>query len=118
MPFSGYPPERGDDEERINTVGARIKACRKEMGYSQETLAALLYMKKTTICRYEKDEHEIPSSVIVDLAKALHTTPNYLLMGESDEDSWTEDMLNILEKITDPAMRTLAMKQLKCIVEI
>lgn len=54
----------------------------------------------------------------VILAKALHTTPNYLLMGESDEDSWTEDMLNILEKITDPAMRTLAMKQLKCIVEI
>ncbi len=34
------------------------------------------------------------------------------------EDSWTEDMLNILEKITDPAMRALAMKQLKCIAEL
>ena len=54
----------------------------------------------------------------MELAKALHTTPNYLLMGESDEDSWTEDMLNILEIITDPAMRTLAMKQLKCIAEL
>ena len=52
------------------------------MGYSQETLAAMLYMKKTTICRYEKDEHDIPSSIIVDLAKALQTTPNYLLMGQ------------------------------------
>ncbi len=102
----------------LNTVRARIKACRKEMGYSQESLAALFYTKKTNICRYEKDEHDIPSSVIVDLAKALHTTPNYLLMGESEEDSWTEDMLNILEKITDPAMRTLAMKQLKCIAEL
>ena len=105
-------------KNELNTVGARIKACRKEMGYSQETFAALLYMKKTTICRYEKDEHDIPSSVIVNLAKALHTTPNYLLMGESDEGSWTEDMLNILEKITDPAMRALAMKQLKCITEL
>ncbi|MBE6099786.1 MAG: helix-turn-helix transcriptional regulator [Anaerovibrio sp.] len=38
-------------------------------------------MKKTTICRYEKDEHDITSSVIVELAKALHTTPNNLLMG-------------------------------------
>ena len=75
-------------------------------------------MKKTTICRYEKDEHDIPSSVIVELAKALHTTPNYLLMEESDEDSWTEDMMNILEKISDPAMRTLAMKQLKCFAEL
>ena len=75
-------------------------------------------MKKTTICRYEKDEHDIPSSVIVELAKALYTTLNYLLMGESDEDSWTEDMMNILEKISDPAMRALAMKQLKCIAEL
>jgi len=39
-------------------------------------------------------------------------------MGESDEDSWVEDMLNILEKISDPAMRTLAMKQLKSIAEL
>lgn len=102
----------------LNTIGARIRACRKEMGYSQETLAAMLYMKKTTICRYEKDEHDIPSSVIVELAKALHTTPNYLLMGESDDDSWVEDMLQILERITDPAMRKLAMQQLKCIADI
>ena len=105
-------------KNELNTVGARIKACRKEMGYSQETLAALLYMKKTTICRYEKDEHDIPSSVIVELAKALHTTPNYLLMGESDEDSWTEDMMNILDRITDPGMRALAMKQLTGIAEL
>ena len=68
--------------------------------------------------KIEKDEHDIPSSVIVELAKALHTTPNNLLMGESEEDSWTEDMLNILEKISDPAMRALAMKQLKCIAEL
>ena len=32
--------------------------------------------------------------------------------------SWTKDMLNILEKISDPAMRALAMKQLKCIAEL
>ena len=102
----------------LNTIGARIRACRKEMGYSQETLAAMLYMKKTTICRYEKDEHDIPSSVIVELAKALQTTPNYLLMGESDEDSWEEDMILILERITDPAMRKLAMQQLKCIADM
>jgi hypothetical protein len=54
----------------------------------------------------------------VELAKVLHTTPNNLLMGESEEDSWTEDMLNILEKISDPAMRALAMKQIKCIAEL
>lgn len=53
------------------TIGSRIRAARKELGYSQEELAALLYMKKTTICKYEKDLHDIPSSVIVQLAKIL-----------------------------------------------
>ncbi|MDD6195954.1 helix-turn-helix domain-containing protein [[Clostridium] aminophilum] len=102
----------------LDTIGKRIRACRKNMGYSQETLAAMLYMKKTTICRYEKDEHDIPSSVIVELARALQTTPNYLLMGESHEDSWEEDVIRILDWIKDPAMRKLAIRQLQCIADM
>lgn len=88
------------------------------MCYSQETLVAMLYMKKTTICRYEKDEHDIPSSIIVDLAKALQTTSNYLLIGESHEDSWEEDVIRILDWIKDPAMRMLAIRQLQCIADM
>ncbi|MDT3844784.1 MAG: helix-turn-helix domain-containing protein [Bacillota bacterium] len=102
----------------LETIGKRIRACRKNMGYSQETLAAMLYMKKTTICRYEKDEHDIPSSVIVELAKALQTTPNYLLMGEDQEDSWEEDVIRILDRIKDSAMRKLAISQLQCIADM
>ena len=63
-------PEREETmNKEISSVGARIRECRKEIGYSQETLAAMLYMKKTTICKYEKDLHDIPSSVLVELAK-------------------------------------------------
>ena len=39
-------------------------------------------------------------------------------MGESDGDAWSEDMLHILERITDPAMQKLAMQQLKCIADM
>lgn len=67
---------------------------------------------------YDKIGDEAVGKVLYVLAKVLHTTPNYLLMGEPDEDSWTEDILIILEKITDPSMRALAMKQLKCIAEL
>ena len=88
------------------------------MGYSQETLAAMLYMKKTTICKYEKDEHDIPSSVMVELAKALHTTPNYLLLGDIEEDDWMDDMIQILQKISRPEYRELAKKQIELIAEI
>lgn len=52
------------------------------------------------------------------LAKALHTTPNYLLMGETEEDPWAEDVMQILSEIKDPAMRKLAIDQLKCIARI
>ena len=104
--------------KETNTIGARIRECRKAMGLSQEALAELLYVKKNTICRYEKDEHDIPSSSIVALAKALHTTPNYLLMGEAEEDPWMEDVMQVLSEIKDPAMRKLAIDQLKCIARI
>ena len=101
-----------------NTVGSRIRECRKEMGYSQETLAAMLYMKKTTICKYEKDEHDIPSSVIVELARALHTTPNYLLMGDVEVDDWMDDMIQILQRIKKPEYRELAKKQIALLGEM
>ncbi len=103
--------------KEVNTIGARIRECRKEMGYSQETLAAMLYMKKTTICKYEKDQHDIPSCVIVELAKALHTTPNYLLLGDIEEDDWMDDMIQMLEKIKKPEYRELAKKQLEVLID-
>ena len=100
------------------TIGSRIRAARKELGYSQEELAALLYMKKTTICKYEKDLHDIPSSVIVHLARILHTSPNYLLLGAVKEEGWMEEMYELMENIKSPEMRRLALKQLRCVAEV
>ena len=104
--------------KELTTVGARIRACRKDMGYSQETLAAMLYMKKSTICKYEKDEHDIPSSVLVELARALHTTPNYLLLGDIEEEDWMDDMIQILEKIKDKSLQEIAIKQMSILADI
>ena len=104
--------------KEINSVGARIRECRKEIGYSQETLAAMLYMKKTTICKYEKDLHDIPSSVLVELAKALHTTPNYLLLGDVEVDDWMDDMIQMLEKIQKPEIKELVKKQIALLVQL
>ena len=104
--------------KEINTVGATIRECRKEMGYSQEALAAMLYRKKPTICKYEKDIHDIPSSVLVELAKALHTTPHYLLLGDVEADDWMDDMIQMLEKIKRPEHRELAKKLIALLDEI
>ena len=75
-------------------------------------------MKKTTICKYEGNEHDILSSVLVELAKALHTTPNYLLLGDLETDDWLDDMIQILQKISKPEYRELAKKQIELIIEL
>lgn len=65
-------------------VGQRIKARREELSLSAEKLGQLIGKAKTTIYRYESGYIEtIPSSILEDLAKALKTTPAYL-MGWTD----------------------------------
>ena len=51
------------------------------------------------ICKYEKDLHDIPSSVLVELAKALHTTPNYLLLGDVEADDW-RSLVKVIKELT------------------
>lgn len=63
-------------------------------------------------------EHDIPSSNIVTLAEALETTPDYLLLGKTEEESWMNDVIRVLGSIQDPAMRKLALNQLKCIASV
>lgn len=103
------------------TIGDRIKECRKDMGLSQEALAEILYMKKSTISKYENDDRDIPASTIVILSEALDTSPNYLFLGSDGataEDKWLEDVMQVLRKITEPLYRELALNQLKCIANM
>ncbi len=67
---------------------------------------------------YENDEHDIPSSNIVALAEALETTPDYLLLGKTEEELWMKDVIRVLGGIQDPAKRKLALDQLKCIASV
>lgn len=67
------------------TVGDRIKQKRIESGLSVDELAARLGKNRATIYRYESNEIEnLPISILEPIAKALDTTPSYL-MGWDDE---------------------------------
>ena len=62
------------------TVGKRIKRRRKELQMSVDELAKRLNKNRTTIYRYEKGDIEnLPLDVLEPLAKALDTTPQYLM---------------------------------------
>lgn len=62
------------------TVGERIKQRRKELGYNAEYLANILGVSRSTMYRYENgDIEKLPTDVLEPLAKALQTTPAYLM---------------------------------------
>ena len=66
-------------------IGKRIKQRRKELGMSADKLGEMLGKDRSTIFRYEKGDIEnLPLDILQPIAKALATTPQYL-MGWSDD---------------------------------
>ena len=66
-------------------IGDRIRCKREALGMSQEELAFKLgYKSRSSINKIEKDASGLPQKKIADIAKALGTTPSYI-MGWDDE---------------------------------
>ena len=69
----------------MSTIGNRIRKKRLELNMTVEELAKKINRSIATTYRYEKDEIEkIPLAIIMPLAEALETTPQYL-MGWPEE---------------------------------
>ena len=67
----------------LMNIGLRIKQRRKELGMSGEELAKRLGKNRSTVFRYENGEIEnLPLDVLEPIAKALQTTPQYLMGWE------------------------------------
>ena len=76
-------------------IGERIKQRRLELGYTADALAKMLNKNRATIYRYENGDIEnMPIDVLEPLAKALNTTPAYLM-------GWTDSQQSIEPKPTE-----------------
>ena len=99
------------------TLGERIRAQRTLMQMTQEELAEVLCVKKSTVSMYENDKVDIKGSILVELSRALNTTPNYLLgLEEYDED--LNEMMGILRSMKDPKIRQVALDQIRALSSI
>lgn len=98
------------------TLGQRIRAQRIRMGMTQEELAELLYMKKSTISYYENDKKEMRASGLADLAKVLRTTPDYLLGFEKDP--FVTEAMRLLQVIEDEQVKSVLLAQIKAVSSI
>jgi transcriptional regulator with XRE-family HTH domain len=70
-------------------IGDRIKARRELLGISQEELAKKLgYKSRSSINKIELGKNDITQHKVVSFAKALETTPAYLMGWATDTPSY------------------------------
>ena len=77
------------------TIGERIKLRREELGLSQDELAKKLgYKTRSSITKIEKQANGLPQNKIVAIAKALNTSPAYIMGWEADPEEETSKKTN------------------------
>jgi len=65
------------------TRGQRIRKLRTDAGYSQTDLATRIGVSKQTLYKYENDIiTNIPSDMVVEIAKACNSTPEFIMGWE------------------------------------
>lgn len=100
------------------TMGQRIKAQRIRMGLTQQELADILYIKKSTISRYENDKDGMQAARLGEVAQALNTTTDYLLGFEDGRDPVLLEVNSIWRNITDEATKQILLTQLKAVANM
>ena len=120
--FSGHRSGKEEKMKKIvkeGSLGQRIRAQRKRLGMPQEELAERTFIPKPTISNYENDRIDIKSSVIAELANALQTDPNYLILGEKAlevANGFMNEAEGLFSKITDPKVQEMLLKQIRALV--
>jgi transcriptional regulator with XRE-family HTH domain len=90
------------------TTGERVKRLRKDLDLSADELGEMIGKDRSTIYRYERGDIKYATvDVIPRLAKALQTTPQYLLgWDEKPAFSWIDPDYRM--KLSDLAEKRLA----------
>ena len=70
--------------------GARLMQLLNEIGYTQREFAGMIGVSEAALSRYLSDEREPKMEVIANMATALNTTTDYLLLGKNDKESFDD----------------------------
>ena len=102
----------------ISTVGSRIKKLRTDLEMSQEELGWALNMEgKSVIYGYESNRRGISGDILINLAKVLHTTPEYIMYGTTflEEDCYTSSVISLMKKMKTVNARKVALEHIKLV---
>lgn len=77
----------------MSNLGVKIRDRRIQLGISQEELAGIVGTNQKQISRYENGQNDPTAEVLATIARALKTTPDWL-MGFDD---LTDDEVRLIE---------------------
>lgn len=82
------------------TIGNRIRTLRKQLNYSQEYIAEQLDVSRQAVSKWEKDLSSPDTDNIIQLAKLLNSTVEYIASGKKEyfDDNYTKNSKNKLSK--------------------
>ena len=72
-----------DSQEFYTEAGNRIRQARQKIGISQEALASLVSLTRTSVTNIEKGRQNFLAHTLVDLASALQVEPETLLPNKN-----------------------------------
>ena len=72
-------------------LGSRILARRKKLGLTQEEISEMLNISRVYYSSIESGHRKIYTSTLVELANALETTADDLLLGQQEWDQKTSN---------------------------
>lgn len=91
----------------MNPLYINIKNRRLQLGMSQEELAEKMgYTSRSSIAKIEAGVNDIPQSKIEAFAKALHTTPRFLMGWE--DDVFPKDIMPIPKMVKKPRLGVIS----------
>ena len=96
------------------TIGERIKQRRKELGLTQTELAKRMGLtSKTTICKAETSDFNPTMDRVREFAKALETTPSYLMGWRELPDDVQKAATAAVEATLDTDLQDLIVDYMK-----
>jgi transcriptional regulator with XRE-family HTH domain len=81
------PPTK---EQRVADVGERIKKRRLELGWTQDQLCQKAGISKGFLSDLENDKRSVGATNLLDIARALTLSLDYLMTGKASEEPPTE----------------------------
>ena len=103
----------------VHVVGARVRAIRKQMGWSQECLAEMLDCSVPYLSYIENGYKNMSLEMLVKVCQILGVTADELLFANraSSVDSFDDAIMRLLSQCT-PFEKKVILESLKSIIRI